>query len=90
MLSERGVSSARVPEAVACRIWLVEVGGVEGAGASKVEDGASGMVRREGSVVVVEGKWPVWKVARGRRRVPERDLGSGERWLVVRLAEGGG
>lgn len=45
-----------------------------------------------GRRVRVVGKWPVWKVARWRRRWPERDLGSlrlEECWLVERKEEKG-
>lgn len=42
---------------------VVEVGRGAGAGGRRVR---------------VVGKWPVWKVEMGRRRCPERDLGS--RW----------
>lgn len=73
-----------MPEWVVCRRCVVweEDGGVSASASesereSKVAEGARGMERVEGTGDVVEGKWPVWKVERGRRRVPERDFGSG-------------
>lgn len=49
---------------------------VEWVGEDEGEDeGEGGGGRR----VRVVGKWPVWKVEIGRRRWPERDLGS--RWM---------
>lgn len=80
--SDSGVRSAREPDCVVWRIWWrveEESGAVSISLESEVEKSeAVGIRRVDWRRWRVEGKWPVWKEHFWRRRVPERDFGSGD------------